>query len=216
MLLPMKLVAFLFLSPLLSVQSLDPPVNDDVLALIAFKAGLVDPLSRLTSWNEEDIVACKWVGVKCDPTTNRVAELILDGLSLSGHIGRSLVRLQSLTLLQLSRNNFSGPISPTLAQIPSLEVLDLSNNTLSGSIPEELFQQCGRLKAISLAKNTLTGPLPQSLSSCLNLQRLNFSLNCLSGQLLPGLWSLTFLRFLALSDNLFEGDVPGGIEALYD
>ncbi|KAG6427710.1 hypothetical protein SASPL_111956 [Salvia splendens] len=216
MLLPMKLVAFLFLPPLLFVQSLDPPLNDDVLGLIAFKAGLVDPLSRLTSWNEEDNVACKWVGVKCDLTTNRVTELILDGFSLSGHIGRSLARLQSLTLLQLSRNNFSGHISPNLAQIPSLEVLDLSDNTLSGSIPEELFQQCGELKAISLAKNSLTGPLPQSLSSCSNLQRLNLSLNCLSGQLLPGLWSLTSLRFLALSDNFFEGDVPGGVEALSD
>ncbi|KAL1549050.1 putative LRR receptor-like serine/threonine-protein kinase IRK [Salvia divinorum] len=211
MLLPMKLVAFLFLSPLLLVQSLDPAFNDDVLGLIVFKAGLVDPQSRLTSWNEEDNVACKWVGVKCDPTTNRVTELVLNGFSLSGHIGRSLVRLQSLTLVQLSRNNFSGTISPTLAQIPSLEVLDLSDNSLSGLIPEELFQQCGRLKAISLAKNCLTGPLPQSLSSCSNLHRLNLSLNRLSGEFPGWIGEMRSLEFLYISGNNFSGRVPSAI-----
>lgn len=210
------LVAFLFLTPLLSVQSVDPAFNDDVLGLIVFKAGLTDPQSRLTSWNEEDNFACRWVGVKCDPNTNRVTELILDGFSLSGHIGRSLVRLQFLRVLQLSRNNFSGTLNPILAQIPSLEVLDLSGNSLSGLIPEQLFQQCGSLKAISLAKNNLTGLMPQSLSSCSSLQRLNLSSNRLSGQLLSGLWSLSSLRFLDLSDNLLEGEIPGGIESLSD
>ncbi|KAH6788140.1 Leucine-rich repeat protein kinase family protein [Perilla frutescens var. hirtella] len=207
-------VAFLLLSPLLSVQSLDPAFNDDVLGLIVFKAGLTDPQSRLTSWNEEDNLACKWVGVKCDPNTNRVTELILDGFSLSGHIGRSLVRLQSLRVLQLSRNNFSGTINPILAQIPALESLDLSGNSLSGLIPEQLFQQCGSLKAVSLAKNNLSGLMPQSLSSCSNLQRLNLSSNRLSGQLLSELWSLRSLRLLDLSDNLFEGEIPGGVESL--
>ncbi|KAH6832408.1 Leucine-rich repeat protein kinase family protein [Perilla frutescens var. hirtella] len=207
-------VAFLLLSPLLLVQSLDPAFNDDVLGLIVFKAGLTDPQSRLTSWNEEDNLACKWVGVKCDPNTNRVTELILDGFSLSGHIGRSLVRLQSLRVLQLSRNNFSGTINPILAQIPALESLDLSGNSLSGLIPEQLFQQCGSLKAVSLAKNNLSGLMPQSLSSCSNLQRLNLSSNRLSGQLLSELWSLRSLRLLDLSDNLFEGEIPGGVESL--
>ncbi|KAG6433690.1 hypothetical protein SASPL_105305 [Salvia splendens] len=219
MLLPVKLVSFLFLlqSWLLSAQSLAAPAfNDDVLGLIVFKAGLSDPQSRLVSWSEEDNVACKWAGVKCDPNTSRVTELALDGFSLSGHIGRGLARLQSLTLLQLSRNNFSGEIPPILAQIPSLEVLDLSSNALSGSISEALFQQCGRLKSISLAKNSLSGPLPKSLTSCLNLQRLNFSSNRLSGQLLPGIWSLASLRFLDLSDNLLEGEIPGGIESVAD
>ncbi|KAL8517040.1 hypothetical protein ACS0TY_015318 [Phlomoides rotata] len=211
----LKLVAFLVLFPFLA-QSSDPAFNDDVLGLIVFKAGLTDPQSRLTSWNEEDDLACNWVGVKCDPNSNRVSELILDGFSLSGHIGRSLTRLQFLRVLQLSRNNFSGPINPILAQIPSLEIIDLSDNTLSGLIPFELFQQCGSLKAVSLAKNNLTGSIPQTLASCSNLQRLNFSSNRLSGQLFSGLWSLTKLRSLDLSDNLLDGEIPRGIESLPD
>ncbi|PIN21373.1 Serine/threonine protein kinase [Handroanthus impetiginosus] len=216
MLMRVNFVVVLFLFPLLLVQSVDPAFNDDVLGLIVFKAGLSDPQSRLTSWNEEDDLACNWVGVKCDPNTNRVSELILDGFSLSGHIGRSLIRLQFLRVLQLSRNNFSGPINPILSQIPSLKVIDLSENSLSGVIAEELFQQCGSLRAISLAKNNLTGAIPQSLSSCSHLERLNFSSNRLSGQLLSGLWSLSSLRSLDLSDNMLEGQIPTGIESLYD
>ncbi|KAK6118191.1 hypothetical protein DH2020_048092 [Rehmannia glutinosa] len=212
----MLTLAVLLLFPLLLVQSLDPAFNDDVLGLIVFKAGLTDPQSRLTSWNEEDDSACNWVGVKCDPNINRVSELILDGFSLSGHIGRSLIRLQYLRVLQLSKNNFSGTINPILSQIPTLQSIDLSENSLSGLIPEELFQQCGSLKSISLAKNNLTGLIPQSLSSCSNLERLNFSSNRLSGQLISGLWSLSSLRSLDLSDNLLEGEIPRGIENLYD
>ncbi|KAK4418832.1 putative LRR receptor-like serine/threonine-protein kinase IRK [Sesamum alatum] len=211
-----RLVVLLVLFPLLLVQSLDPAFNDDVLGLIVFKAGLTDPQSRLTSWNEEDDSACNWVGVRCDQNTNRVSELILDGFSLSGHLGRSLTRLQFLRVLQLSRNNFSGSVNPILTQIPSLQVIDLTENSLSGLIPEELFQQCGSLKAISLANNNLTGSIPPSLSSCSNLERLNFSSNRLSGQLPSGLWSLSSLRLLDLSDNLLEGEIPRGIDSLYN
>ncbi|KAL0310082.1 UNVERIFIED_CONTAM: Leucine-rich repeat receptor-like protein kinase PXC2 [Sesamum radiatum] len=216
MLVLVKLLPVFLFFPLLLVQSLDPAFNDDVLGLIVFKAGLTDPLSRLTSWNEEDDSACNWVGVRCDQDTNRVSELILDGFSLSGHLGRSLIRLQFLRVLQLSRNNFSGSLNPILAQIPTLQVIDFTENSLSGFIPEELFQQCGSLNSISLAKNNLTGSIPPSLSSCSNLERLNFSSNRLSGQLPSGLWSLSSLRLLDLSDNLLEGEIPGGIESLYN
>ncbi|KAL3839942.1 hypothetical protein ACJIZ3_024533 [Penstemon smallii] len=209
-------LSVLILFPLLLAQSLEPAFNDDVLGLIVFKAGLTDSQSRLTSWREEDDTACNWVGVKCDPNSNRVTELILDGFSLSGHIGRSLTRLQFLRVLSLSRNNFSGTVNPALAQFPSLKILDLSENNLSGVIPEELFQQCMSLKVISLAKNNLTGLIPESLTSCSNLEKVNFSSNFLSGQLSSKLWSLSFVRVLDLSENLLEGEIPTGIESLYN
>ncbi|XP_051131040.1 leucine-rich repeat receptor-like protein kinase PXC2 [Andrographis paniculata] len=210
---------FLLLLPsFLLVHSLETTTtafNDDVLGLIVFKAGLSDPHSRLASWSEEDNSACGWVGVVCDPATNRVSHLLLDGFSLSGHIGRSLVRLQFLRVLQLSRNNFSGVITPPLFQIPSLQMIDLSENNLSGLIPAELFQRCAPLKAISLANNLLTGPIPQSLSSCANLESLNFSSNRLSGRLTSGLWSpMTSLQLLDLSDNMLAGEIPREIESL--
>ncbi|KAJ0088034.1 hypothetical protein Patl1_31553 [Pistacia atlantica] len=198
------------------IQSLDPTLNDDVLGLIFFKAGLEDPEGKLTSWNEDDESPCSWVGVKCDPRTNRVIQLTLDGLSLSGHIGRGLSRLQSLQVLSLSKNNLTGTINPDLSHFGTLHVMDFGENNLSGSVPDELFKQCGTLRVVSFANNNLNGQLPDSLSYCPNLVSVNFSSNQLSGRLPAGIWYLRSLQSLDLSDNLLEGDVVDGIANLYD
>ncbi|KAG9443249.1 hypothetical protein H6P81_014589 [Aristolochia fimbriata] len=209
------LCAFLLVLPRL-VLSGDPALNDDVLGLIVFKADLHDPSSKLVSWNEDDYSPCNWMGVKCNPRTNRVTELALDGFSLSGRIGRGLLQLGSLHRLSLSKNNFTGSVNPGLARLESLRVIDLSENGLSGAIPDELFQQCGSLRVISLAKNSFSGEIPPSLGSCTTLAALNLSSNKLSGSLSGGLWSLNGLRSLDLSDNQLEGEIPKGIERLYN
>ncbi|KAL3585837.1 hypothetical protein D5086_012704 [Populus alba] len=213
------LLKFLFLvglAPLLVVQCLDSTFNDDVLGLIVFKAGLQDPESKLSSWNEDDDSPCSWVGVKCEPNTHRVTELFLDGFSLSGHIGRGLLRLQFLQVLSLANNKFNGTINPDLPRLGGLQVIDLSDNSLSGSIPDGFFQQCGSLRSVSFARNDLTGMIPGSLSSCLTLSLVNFSSNGLCGELPSGLWYLRGLQSLDLSDNLLEGEIPEGIANLYD
>ncbi|XP_010253067.1 PREDICTED: probable LRR receptor-like serine/threonine-protein kinase IRK [Nelumbo nucifera] len=207
--------SFLVLVPLF-VRSLDSVLNDDVLGLIVFKADLQDPESKLISWNEDDDSPCNWVGVKCDPRTNRVSELVLDGFSLSGRIGRGLLQLQFLRKLSLSNNNFTGSINPNLARLEGLRIIDLSDNSLSGSTPDDFFLQCGSLRAISFAKNNLSGQIPQSLISCSTLASLNFSSNQLSGPLPSGIWSLNGLRSLDLSDNLLEGVIPKGMESSYN
>ncbi|XP_044488622.1 leucine-rich repeat receptor-like protein kinase PXC2 [Mangifera indica] len=198
------------------IQSVDPTLNDDVLGLIFFKAGLEDSEGKLISWNEEDESPCNWVGVKCDARTNRVTQLALDGLSLSGHVGRGLSRLQFLQVLSLSKNNLTGTINPDLSRFSTLQVMDFSENNLSGSIPDELFKQCWTLRVVSFANNNLNGQLPDSLSYCPNLVSVNFSSNQLSGRLPAGLWYLRSLQSLDLSDNLLEGEVVDGIANLYD
>ncbi|XP_028764439.1 leucine-rich repeat receptor-like protein kinase PXC2 [Neltuma alba] len=206
----------LFLFAPIRALSDDPPFNDDVLGLIVFKAGLQDPKAKLSTWNEDDNNPCKWAGVKCDPTTNRVSAIVLDGFSLAGHIDRGLLRLRSLQILSLSNNNFSGSINPDLLRLGSLQVLDFSGNNLSGSIPEGFFQQCGSLRSVSFAKNSLTGKIPDSLSSCSLLVTVNFSSNQLNGNLPSEIWFLRQLQSLDLSNNLLEGEIPEGIENLYD
>ncbi|KAM4093619.1 hypothetical protein ACJW30_06G130000 [Castanea mollissima] len=194
------------------VRSLSPSLNDDVLGLIVFKADIQDPTGKLVSWNEDDDSPCNWAAVKCNPRSNRVSELNLDGFSLSGHIGRGLLQLQSLRKLSLAKNNLTGTITPNIARLDSLRVLDLSENGLSGAIPEDFFRQCGSLRVISLAKNKLSGKIPDSLSSCSTLASINFSSNQFSGSLPSGIWSLNGLRSLDLSDNSLEGEIPKGIE----
>ncbi|KAH7672520.1 Non-specific serine/threonine protein kinase protein [Dioscorea alata] len=192
------------------------PINDDVLGLIVFKADVVDPGSKLGSWNEDDDDPCPWFGILCDPVTKRVTEVSLSGLSLSGKVGRGLLQLQSLRKLSLSSNNFSGTLNPSLTKLPSLQYIDLSNNSLSGSIPDEFFSQCGSLRALSLAGNAFSGVIPASVGSCSTLVSLNLSFNKLSGSLPGGLWSLNELRALDLSSNDLVGEIPKGIDRLFN
>ncbi|KAL8126325.1 hypothetical protein AgCh_013568 [Apium graveolens] len=192
--------------------SLNPSLNDDLLGLIVFKADIQDPDSKLASWNEDDDSPCGWKGVRCDPRSNRVSDLTLDGFGLSGRIGRGIFQLQFLRKLSLSRNNLTGSLNFSLAQLKSLRVFDLSENSLMGPVPGDFFSQCGSLISISLANNKFTGPVPDISTSCSMLATLNFSGNQFSGLLPSGIWSLPGLRSLDLSSNLFEGEIPKGIE----
>ncbi|CAA7392935.1 unnamed protein product [Spirodela intermedia] len=196
--------------------SSDATLNDDVLGLIVFKANLRDPRDSLSSWNEDDSNPCKWVGVKCDNRTNRVTELNLEGLYLSGKIGRGLLQLRSLRMLSLSRNNFSGGISPDLLLIATLQSLDLSQNNLSGAVPDAFFAQCRSVRSVSLAGNRLSGEIPLSLSSCSKIASLNLSSNQFGGAIHSDVWFLNGLRSLDLSFNFFSGEIPAGIDKLYN
>ncbi|XP_060181653.1 probable LRR receptor-like serine/threonine-protein kinase IRK [Lycium barbarum] len=204
---------FLFLVPIF-VECLNPSLNDDVLGLMVFKSDVQDPNGKLTSWNEEDDSPCNWNGIKCNPRSNRVTEVVLDGFGLSGRISRGILRLQFLRKLSLAKNKLSGSISVSLAQLANLKNLDLSENNLSGMIPGDYFQQCGPLRSISLAKNEISGQIPESLSSCVTLATLNLSSNQFSGLVPSGIWSLNGLRSLDLSNNLLDGEIPVGIDGL--
>ncbi|XVE84603.1 hypothetical protein DITRI_Ditri17bG0026000 [Diplodiscus trichospermus] len=217
-------------------------LNDDVLGLIVFKSDIKDPFSYLDSWNEDDNSPCSWRFIQCNPINGRVSGVHLDGLGLSGKIGKGLQKLQYLKVLSLSHNNFSGTISPELAlisrleslnlsqnslsgQIPSsfvnmnsIRFLDLSGNFLSGSIPDDLFQNCSSLLYLSLAENSLEGQLPSTLARCSYLNTLHLSKNHFSGNIdfASGIWSMHQLQTLDLSHNSFSGTVPEGILALHN
>ncbi|XP_023739879.1 probably inactive leucine-rich repeat receptor-like protein kinase At3g28040 [Lactuca sativa] len=217
-------------------------LNDEVLGLIVFKSSVTDPSSHLSSWNQDDETPCSWMFVTCNPVTSRVTGLSLDGLSLSGKIGRGLEKLQNLKVLSLANNNFTGYLNHELSLLPNLEqlnlsrngfsdripgslmssgsikFLDLSENSLSGPVPEEFFINCLSLRSLSLSGNNLEGPIPTSLSKCTTLNHLDLSNNRFSGNLdfKPGMWSLIRIRTLDLSHNSFSGSIPNGVYALHD
>ncbi|KAL9312784.1 hypothetical protein ACSQ67_018236 [Phaseolus vulgaris] len=189
-----------------AVAAVNPSLNDDVLGLIVFKADIRDPKGKLASWSEDDESACGagWVGVKCNPRSNRVVEINLDGFSLSGRIGRGLQRLQFLRKLSLANNNLTGGINSNIARIDSLRVIDLSGNSLSGQVSDDVFRQCGSLRAVSLARNRFSGSIPSALGACSALAAIDLSNNQFSGSVPSGVWSLSALR------NRLTGNVPGG------
>ncbi|CBI18033.3 unnamed protein product, partial [Vitis vinifera] len=206
------LFAVLFIVPVV-LGSLDPGFNDDVLGLIVFKAGLQDPESKLISWNEDDNNPCNWAGVKCDRQTNRVSELLLDNFSLSGRIGRGLLRLQFLRILSgvnFSSNQLSGQLPDGIWSLYGLRSLDLSNNFLEGEIPEGIGSLYS-LRAINLGKNKFSGRIPDSIGSCLLLRLLDLSENLFSGGLPESMQRLRMCNYLSLRGNLLTGEIPNSI-----
>ncbi|CBI39439.3 unnamed protein product, partial [Vitis vinifera] len=211
-------------------------INDDVLGLIVFKSGLHDPSSRLDSWSEDDDSPCSWEFVQCNPSTGRVSEVSVDGLGLSGKIGRGLEKLQNLKVLSLSFNNFSGSISPELALITGLErlnlshnslsgripsslsnmtsirFLDLSHNSLAGPIPDEMFENYSSLRSLSLSMNFLEGPIPSALLRCTTLSNLNLSSNQFSaGDFPQWIGSMSSVEYVDFSGNGFTGSLPASM-----
>ncbi|GMI71848.1 hypothetical protein like AT3G28040 [Hibiscus trionum] len=83
-----------------SIQ-LNDELNDDVLGLIVFKSDIKDPSPYLQSWNEDDNSPCSWRFIKCNPNNGRVSEISLDGLGLSGKIGKGLQKLEYFVMIKL-------------------------------------------------------------------------------------------------------------------
>ncbi|CAA6661876.1 unnamed protein product [Spirodela intermedia] len=207
----------------------DPSLNDDVLGLIVFKADLQDPTGRLASWNEDDRDPCGWSGVRCDPRTGRVVELLLDGFSLSGKIGRGLFQLQSLQTLSLSRNNLSGSLTPftkmenlrepirgippSLGSCSTLASLNLSSNQLSGSLPGNLWW-LNALRTLDLSFNLLSGEIPPGIEKMYNLRTISLRGNRLSGSLPDGIGGCLLLKSLDLGENQLSGNLPMSMRKL--
>ncbi|MBA0748115.1 hypothetical protein Gogos_004967 [Gossypium gossypioides] len=151
----------------------------DASALGVMFSGLNSP-QQLTGWtaNNGDPCGQSWKGVTC--SDQRVTEIKLSNLALSGSVGYSL---QSLT---------------------SLKELDLSNNNLAGGIPYDIPQTLQRL---NLAFNQFTGSVPYSINQMHSLQYLDLSFNSLTGDLPESFKNLTSMNSMYLQNNQFTGTI---------
>ncbi|KAL6952807.1 hypothetical protein U1Q18_048289 [Sarracenia purpurea var. burkii] len=132
-------------------------------ALVQFKAALIDDNGRLSSWGSEELKndCCNWTAVRCDNLTGHVTEIHLRApfsigvgfSSLRGKISPSLLQLQNLNYLDLSRNSFTGiPIPEFIGSLSSLQYLDLSSSDFSGLIPHQLMN-LSNLRHLNLGYN---------------------------------------------------------------
>ncbi|XP_062155294.1 probable LRR receptor-like serine/threonine-protein kinase At3g47570 [Alnus glutinosa] len=206
----------------------------DRLALLEFKAKIVDdPFMVLSSWNDTTHF-CLWHGVTCGRRHQRVTELRLRSQKLVGSISPFIGNLSFLRYLYLQNNSFSHQIPPEIGRLHRLLELYLNNNSFGGRIPANVsgcsnlkvirlnFNQLAgeipievgslsKLKAFDVSHNLLTGSIPPSLGNLSSLERLYLSLNNIGGSIPDALGQLMNLTVIALGENQFSGTIPPSI-----
>ena len=149
----------------------------------------------------------EWHGVRTDPTTGRVLELLLYNNGLSGEIPPELISLSKLKGLYLSGNNLTGLIPAGLEGLTELTNLELGDNELTGEIPPEIGG-LSHLLFLNLSKNNLSGSIPPELGNLRNLEVMLLDGNKLIGSIPPDLGGMTSLLGLRLGNNRLEGVIP--------
>ncbi|KAJ0042987.1 hypothetical protein Pint_19357 [Pistacia integerrima] len=159
--------------------------EDDIKCLEGVKKSVNDPQGKLSSWsfaNSSIGFICKFVGVTCwNDRENRILNLELREMTLSGQVPESLKYCRSMQKLDLSANSLSGTIPAQICTwLPYIVTLDLSNNDFSGSIPPDLGN-CTYLNNLILSNNHLSGSIPYELSKLSRLKKFSIADNELSG-----------------------------------
>ncbi|KAL3516531.1 hypothetical protein ACH5RR_023433 [Cinchona calisaya] len=143
----------------------------DQAVLLAFKAALNEPyLSIFSSWPGNDCCS-NWYGVSCDPTTGRVADIVLRG------------ELRTPFLKKPTGQAIFGEIPACISSsLPILRIFDLVGNQISGKIPADIGS-LGWLTILNLTDNKLTGGIPPSIVNLGSLMHLDLSNNKLAGEI---------------------------------
>ncbi|OMO65964.1 hypothetical protein COLO4_30884 [Corchorus olitorius] len=159
---------------------------------------------QLTGWTASNGDPCgqSWKGVTC--SGQRVTEIKLSNLELSGNMGYSLQNMASLKELDLSHNNLAGEIPYSIP--PNLQRLNLAYNQFSGSIPY-IFHDRPSLQYINLAHNQLQNQLADMFGPLSSLSTLDLSFNALTGDLPQGFSNLSSINSLYLQNNQFTGTI---------
>ena len=159
--------------------------DTDIFCLKSIKDSLEDPHNYLQSWNfnnKKEGFICNFIGVECwHPDENKVLNLRLSDMSLTGLFPNGIRNCTSLTGLDLSANNLSGTIPQNIATLlPFVTSLDLSSNQFSGVIPLSLAN-CTYINIIKLDQNQLSGQIPPQLALLPRLRTFTVSNNSLMG-----------------------------------
>lgn len=113
----------------------------------------------------------------------------------------------SLTLLDLSFNEFSGEIPTGLAGCSKLQIFRAGFNNLSGLIPDDIYGVVS-LEVFSLPLNRLTGPIGDGIVRLANLKTLELYSNQLNGPIPVDIGKLSKLEELQVHINMLTGTLP--------
>ncbi|GMP79088.1 hypothetical protein CsSME_00034761 [Camellia sinensis var. sinensis] len=152
----------------------------DRVALLAFKAAIVeDPFGALSSWNHS-LYYCHWNGILCSRLhPERVIGLTLMSQGLVGSLSPHIGNLSFLKSIILHNNSFHGPIPQEMGRLFRLQTIEFSYNLFGGGIPNNL-SRCSRLERLNFTHNNLTGNIPTELGSLSRLRTLALYTNKIS------------------------------------
>ncbi|XP_027337896.1 protein STRUBBELIG-RECEPTOR FAMILY 6-like isoform X2 [Abrus precatorius] len=154
------------------------------------------------NWNGDDPCGQSWKGITC--SGNRVTEIKLPGLGLTGSMGYQLQSLTSATILDLSNNNLGATIPYQLP--PNLQHLNLANNNFNGGIPY-FISTMSSLIDLNLGHNQLQQGLTVDFQKLSSLSTLDLSFNSFTGDLPQTLSSLSSISTMYLQNNQFTGTI---------
>ena len=186
----------------------DPGIIADCEVLLASRDTLRGDQSL--NWSEDESID-SWQDIVI--SDNRVKNLNLFGLGLSGTIPSELGGLTALRGLSLGGNELAGQMPPQLGNLSNLEYLTLYENRVTGDIPAELGN-LSNLRELQLSSNRLTGGIPAEFGNLSNLERLELFGNQLDGNIPTALGGLTNLRVMLLSSNRLTGEIPAELGKL--
>ncbi|PON57707.1 Mitogen-activated protein kinase kinase kinase [Parasponia andersonii] len=159
---------------------------------------------QLSGWNANGDDPCgqNWRGVTC--SGQRVTEIKLPNLGLSGSIGYQLTSLTSVTNLDLGNNNLNGGIPYALP--PNLTRLNLGGNQFNGGIPYSISLMTS-LQYLNISHNQIQNQLDDMFGKLSSLSTLDLSFNNIPGNLPESFSSLSSVTTMDLQNNQLTGPI---------
>ncbi|GKB61709.1 leucine-rich repeat-containing protein [Tanacetum coccineum] len=140
-------------------------------ALLEFKNDLIDGANRLVSWNSTNEDCCKWYGITCNNQTGQVSEMRLPGPD----------DMANFDTPEASIQRFRGTLNPSLLHLSSLSIIDLSYNNFSTNSIPSWITGLKSLVSLNLAFCEFNGLVPAGLMNMISLATLDLSNNQLTG-----------------------------------
>ncbi|KAI5674609.1 hypothetical protein M9H77_14973 [Catharanthus roseus] len=134
----------------------------------------------------------------------------------SSLLSYTLLNCQNLNLVNFSDNSLDGKLDIPLSACNSLSILDLSYNNFTGDLMNLGFGTCSNLTVINLSSNRLSATgFPSSLTNCQKLEVFDVAHNELQLEIpADKLGKLKNLRRLVLANNQFSGEIPSEMGSL--
>ncbi|KAK8339707.1 hypothetical protein V6Z12_A08G052600 [Gossypium hirsutum] len=130
---------------------------------------------------------------------------LISNNQLKGLIPMELCYLDSLEILDLSKNHFFGPI-PSCFHAQSIKHLHLSRNRLSGTLRNAFFNTSS-LVTLDLRENQLTSEIPYKIGTLSALSVLLLKANYFVGEIPIDICKLYSLSIIDLSQNKLSGPI---------